>query len=291
MTAGSGGGVRWYELRNPSTTPTVFQQGTYAPDSSFRWMSSIAMDGAGDIALGFSVSSSSISPSIRYTGRVPTDAAGTMGQGEGTIITGAGAQTGNLSRWGDYSSMNIDPTDDCTFWFTEEYMARRARSAGTRASALFKFPNCGTTTNDFTITPTRQQTVAAGGSTLYAINTTVLSGTAQMINLIGERPPAASPAASTRRHHRRPAARRSRSAATTAAAGTTQFMITGTGAAARANRERVDHRDQQQRAADRVDHVAGEQRDRGAHDHVNARAATATARSPASSSTCRTARA
>jgi hypothetical protein len=86
-------------------------------------MGSIAMDQAGGIGLGFSVSSSSLKPQIHYTGRLASDPAGQMSQGEGTIINGAGAQTGqNLSRWGDYSSMSIDPADGCTFWYATEYI-------------------------------------------------------------------------------------------------------------------------------------------------------------------------
>jgi hypothetical protein len=64
----------------------MYQQGTFAPDSKYRWMGSIAMDSAQDIALGYSVSSSSTYPSIRYTGRVPTDTLGTM-ESEAQIVT------------------------------------------------------------------------------------------------------------------------------------------------------------------------------------------------------------
>src|SRR5205814_8635725 len=103
VTAGSSVGVRWYEIRNPATTPTVFQQGTYAPDSSYRWMGSIAMDHSGNMALGFSVSSSSVNPQIHYTGRLVTSPSGVMDQGEGTSINGAGSQSGSgLTRCGDY---------------------------------------------------------------------------------------------------------------------------------------------------------------------------------------------
>src|SRR5207237_7950032 len=122
VTAGSSVGVRWYEIRSPNATPTVFQQGTYAPDSTFRWMGSIAMDQSGDIAVGYSASSGSINPAVRYTGRVPGDPLGTL-ESENSIIEGAGSQTGGLNRWGDYSSMSIDPADDCTFWYTSEYLA------------------------------------------------------------------------------------------------------------------------------------------------------------------------
>ena len=91
VTAGSSVGVRWYEIRNPAA-PAVYQQGTYAPDSSYRWMGSIAMDKAGNIALGYSVSSGSIHPAVRYTGRASSDTLGTL-QGETSIIEGTGSQT------------------------------------------------------------------------------------------------------------------------------------------------------------------------------------------------------
>jgi hypothetical protein len=134
-------GVRWYELRNPNGTPTVFQQGTFSPDSTSRWMGSIAMDKVGDIALGYSASSSRVFPSIRYTGRVPTDASGTM-QAENSILDGAGSQTGNLHRWGDYSSMSIDPADDCTFWYTNEYLKSSGSFNWSTQIASFRFPGC-----------------------------------------------------------------------------------------------------------------------------------------------------
>jgi len=128
-------GIRWYELRSPGTTPTVFQQGTYSPDSTSRWMGSIAMDKLGDIAVGYSASSSSISPAIRYTGRVPTDALGTL-QAENAIRIGGGSQLANLSRWGDYSSMTVDPVDDCTFWYTTEYLKTNGTFNWSRSTYL-----------------------------------------------------------------------------------------------------------------------------------------------------------
>ena len=138
-------GVRWYELRNLSssaaTTPTVFQQGTYAPDSTSRWMGSIAMDKVGDIAVGYSASSASINPAIRYTGRVPTDPVGTL-QGENSIQIGGGSQLPNLSRWGDYSAMTVDPVDDCTFWYTSEYLKASGTFNWSTRIASFKFPSC-----------------------------------------------------------------------------------------------------------------------------------------------------
>jgi hypothetical protein len=117
-------GIRWYEMRddNDGLGWYIFQQGTYSPDEDHRWMGSIAMNGNGDIALGFSVSSLQTYPSIRYTGRTAESPPGLMTFFEETIIAGGGVQTGDASRWGDYSMMSVDPTDDSTFWFTTEYM-------------------------------------------------------------------------------------------------------------------------------------------------------------------------
>jgi hypothetical protein len=235
VTAGTGGGVRFYELRSPATTPTIFQQGTFAPDSAFRWMSSMAFDGSGNMAMGFTTSSSLINPSLHYTGRLTTDALGTMGQGEATIVAGTGSQIGNLTRWGDYSSMNIDPTDDCTFWYTGEYMgASGSFNWHTRVGA-FRFAECGIiAASDFSITvsPT-SQTVNAGASTTYTINTAVTSGAAQTINLSVSGLPAGvtgsfNPASVTAGN----SSTLTLTVAATAAAGTTQFTITGTGTSA-----------------------------------------------------------
>ena len=134
--------VRWYELRDPNGTPVVFQQGTLgASDGIHRWMGSIAMDKVGNIALGYSASSSSVFPSIRYTGRVPTDPLGTM-EAENLIQPGTGSQLPNLSRWGDYSAITVDPADDCTFWYTNEYLKNSGTFNWSTRIANFKFPSC-----------------------------------------------------------------------------------------------------------------------------------------------------
>jgi hypothetical protein len=134
--------VRWYELRDPNGTHTVFQQGTLSTaDGVHRWMGSIAMDKVGNIALGYSASSSSLFPSIRYTGRVPTDPLGTM-EAENSIWSGGGSQLPNLSRWGDYSSISVDPIDDCTFWYTTEYLKSSGTFNWSTRLASFKFPTC-----------------------------------------------------------------------------------------------------------------------------------------------------
>jgi hypothetical protein len=108
-------------------------------------MGSIAMDQSGNIALGYSVSSGTINPGIRYTGRLSTDPLGTM-QAENTIINGGGSQLTNLNRWGDYSSMSVDPVDDCTFWYTTEYLKTSGTFNWSTRIASFKFPSCGGTT-------------------------------------------------------------------------------------------------------------------------------------------------
>ena len=139
-------GVRWYEVRVNSGTPSLYQQGTFTNgsgtgDGLYRWMGSAAMDKAGNIALGYSVSSGGIRPSVRFTGRGPGDALGTMGA-EFTIQNGTGSQTTGLSRWGDYSSMSVDPDDDCTFWFTNEYLKTNGTWNWSTRIGSFKLNNC-----------------------------------------------------------------------------------------------------------------------------------------------------
>ncbi len=135
-------GVRWYELRDSGSGWSVYQQGTYAPDGDNRWMGSAAMDKAGDIALGYSISSSSTYPGIRYAGRTPADPLGTLGQAEQTLMAGSGSQTHSAARWGDYSAMSIDPADDCTFWYTQEYYQTTSSAGWQTRVGAFKFPGC-----------------------------------------------------------------------------------------------------------------------------------------------------
>jgi hypothetical protein len=132
--------VRWYEIRSPGASPVVFQSGTVGGSIAF-WMGSIAMDKNGDIALGFSASSSTINPSIAYVGRVPTDALGMM-ESLKLVIKGTGVQKNSFNRWGDYSSMQIDPTDDCTFWYTQEYYKTTGSFNWSTHLSSFKFTTC-----------------------------------------------------------------------------------------------------------------------------------------------------
>jgi hypothetical protein len=141
-------GVRWYEIRRTGTTYSLFQQGTYAPgDGVHRWMGSIAEDKKGDMALGYSaVNGIAVFPGIRYTGRLAVDPLGQMTLGEGVVINGSGVQTTTNSRWGDYTSMNIDPVDDCTFWYVNEYYTAEGQASSTAGwqtrIASFKLPGC-----------------------------------------------------------------------------------------------------------------------------------------------------
>jgi hypothetical protein len=144
-------GVRWYEIRRTGTTYSVYQQGTYAPnDGVNRWMGSVAMDRQGNMGLGYSVvNGTNVYPGIRYTGRLKGDALGQMTLGEGVIINGTGVQLTTNSRWGDYTAMTVDPTDDCTFWYVNEYYTAAGQASSVAGwqtrIASFKLPGCITT--------------------------------------------------------------------------------------------------------------------------------------------------
>ncbi len=170
--------IRWFEMQREGTNPwALHQEGTYAPDSSHRWMGSMALDGSGNIALGYSVSSSTTTPAIRYATRLRTDPLGTL-QAEQSLIEGGGVQTG-IHRWGDYSAMSVDPVDDCTFWYTSEY--HDTNDAGfnwnTRVG-VFRIPECtGSLGPDFTLdaNPT-SQVVCAPDTAVYNLSLEYVSG-------------------------------------------------------------------------------------------------------------------
>jgi len=191
VEANGTGGIRWYEIRSPNATPTIYQQGTYAPnDGNWRWMGSIAQDQSEAMALGFSISSASRFPSMAWTGRLPTDAPGTMGQGETIVDDGAGVETGTFmngqtaQRWGDYSAMTIDPTDDCTFWYTTElYKATGStpRTWDTQIAAA-KFPSCAQNDFGIAVAPAAQK-IGLGKTATYTVTTSPIAGTAESIAL------------------------------------------------------------------------------------------------------------
>jgi hypothetical protein len=137
--------LRWYEIRSPfSAAPTMFQNANYDPDgSSDRWMGSMAMDKLGNIMIGYSVANAAagVKPSIRVAGRLRSDVRNRM-QGEKTLITGTGSQTGTLTRWGDYTTMQIDPADDCTFWFIGQYLVADGTFNWRTRIGSYKFNGC-----------------------------------------------------------------------------------------------------------------------------------------------------
>jgi hypothetical protein len=148
VTSGTGVGVRWYELTNAtgqtlaSAAPVLRQQGTFAPTNDFRWMGSAAMDKTGGIAIGYNIANaSSIVPSIRYAYRGPSDPLGTLGN-ETTILNGSGIQTATLTRWGDYSTLSVDPVDGCTMVFTTQYQPANGNFNWTTYIHSFKLSTC-----------------------------------------------------------------------------------------------------------------------------------------------------
>ncbi|MGH9799134.1 MAG: hypothetical protein ACRD82_02125, partial [Blastocatellia bacterium] len=148
VATGGVSGIRWYELSNDagqtisSATPVVRQQGTFSPSADYRWMGSAAMDNNGGIAIGYNVSNATtIKPSIRYAYRGPNDTLGTLGN-ETSILTGPGVQTGTLSRWGDYSTISVDPVDRCTMVFTTEYIPSNGSFNWSTYIHSFKLTTC-----------------------------------------------------------------------------------------------------------------------------------------------------
>jgi hypothetical protein len=172
-------GIRWYELRpDGSGSLLVHQQGTFSPDAHHRFIPSAAMDARGNFAVGYSVSSDVVYPSIRYAARLATDPLGILTLAEGSLLEGTESQT-NSVRWGDYSAMQVDPKDDCTFWYTTEYFAG---SAATRIGA-FRLPGCAGP-DEFTISidPTGRS-VEPGGSVEYALRTRTLVAVPEKLDL------------------------------------------------------------------------------------------------------------
>jgi hypothetical protein len=142
VSANSVAGIRWFELQR--TQPGnwgIFQQSTYQPDTTWRWMGSIASDNQGNIALGFSASSSSINPQIRYAGRLTTDPLNTL-SGEQHLFDGTGSQSATSNRWGDYSDITVDPVDDCTFYYTNEYYPTTSSFNWRTRIGYFRFAEC-----------------------------------------------------------------------------------------------------------------------------------------------------
>jgi subtilisin-like proprotein convertase family protein len=179
-------GIRWFELQKTGAADwDLHQEGTHSPDTDHRWMGSIAMDGSGNIALGYSVSSLTTYPSLRYASRLRGDTLGTL-QAEATLYPGGGSQTGPYDRWGDYSSMSIDPADECTFWYTGEYHDTTADSFSWNTRiGKFRLPECtGSLGPDFTISATPAElAVCAPTSAVFDVNVNYMSGFNSTVNL------------------------------------------------------------------------------------------------------------
>lgn len=154
-------GIHWFELRRLGGSWSLYQEGVHAPDEHDRWMGSIAMDQVGNMALGYSVSSEEVYPSVRYTGRQAEDPAGTMAQAEEQLAAGLGSQSSS-DRWGDYSMMAVDPADDCTFWYTQQYYDEAGPDWQTRVGA-FKFPSCKPREVNLAIAKTGHPEIAGPG--------------------------------------------------------------------------------------------------------------------------------
>jgi uncharacterized repeat protein (TIGR01451 family) len=171
-------GIRWYELRRSGSSWSIHQQGTFSPPDGrdiHRWMGSIAMDKAGNMALGYSVSNngvvSTVYPGVRYAGRLASDPPGEMPFGEVTLVPGGASATVIEGRWGDYSAMRLDPVDGCSYWYTTEYIADDA-SQQTRIGA-FRFPTCNPA--DLAIAKTADRVVVEpGGDLFYTLTVTNL---------------------------------------------------------------------------------------------------------------------
>ena len=134
-------GLRWYEIRDPLGAARVYQQGSFAPDTTSRWMGSIGMDKAGNSALGYNVAGADTPPGIGYTGRQRTDPPGRM-QGEEVIFNGAGVQPGNAPLARASGALALDPIDGCTFWYTQRYLPSTGAANWHTRIARFKFETC-----------------------------------------------------------------------------------------------------------------------------------------------------
>ena len=166
VSSGSVAAIRWFELRNVTAGPvTVAQESTFQPDSTWRWMGSAAMDRDGNLAIGYSASSATIFPQLRYAGRLATDPPSVLAQGEATLFAGTGSQIDTGNRWGDYSSLTVDPTDDCTFWFTSEYYATTSIFNWRTRIGSFKFPGC--------VAPTTRTLTVASANPSSGVNISV----------------------------------------------------------------------------------------------------------------------
>jgi hypothetical protein len=166
--------IRWYQFNvTGSTIPaTPAQQQTFnnGADGLWRWMPSIAVDSQGNTSIGYSVSSFTMDPAIRYAGRLASDPLNSLSQGEAELIAAGGHQTDSSGRWGDYSALSIDPSDSCTFWHTNEYYSTTSGRGWDTRIGSFKFPSCGQSCPTVTGTVSGGATICPGASTTVTVN-------------------------------------------------------------------------------------------------------------------------
>jgi hypothetical protein len=193
VTSGGVAAPRWFELKGlGGSGGVIHQESTYQPDSTYRWMGSAAMDQQGNLALGFSASSSSIHPQIHYATRSASDPLGTL-TAETDIFDGTGSQTDTVNRWGDYSDMSVDPVDDCTFWYTQEYYSTTSSFNWRTRIVNFKFDNCGVTSDTVTIvraiydTPKNRFLVQATDSNPSAVLTVTVTSSGEVLGTMQTR--------------------------------------------------------------------------------------------------------
>jgi hypothetical protein len=179
-------GIRWYQF---NVTGGVIPAGaaqtqtfTNSADTLYRWMPSLALDGSGDLAIGYSVSSSSIDPAIRYAGRLVADAANTLAQGEAVMQAGGGNQTHSSGRWGDYSAMSPDPSNSCAFWYTQEYYSASSSFTWNTRIGKFAFPTNGACGSPTAVTLSMFRATAYGAPTGVALSA---DGLALPIAIVG----------------------------------------------------------------------------------------------------------
>jgi len=160
-------GVHWYELRNAGLGWTLYQEGVFV-DSHLEsggtntWMAGVGINKLGEIGVGYSLSSNKVFPSIGFTYRTKSDPLGQLRQGQ-TMALGGNVQNPLIryvipdptkpeveqviiNRWGDYSVMSVDPSDECTFWYTTEYMSAasdpKQRADWKTVIGSFRSPDC-----------------------------------------------------------------------------------------------------------------------------------------------------
>ncbi len=140
-TEAAGGGVRWYEFRiDAKRNVTLYQEGTYAPGGNYRWMPSAGMDKDGNIGIGYSYGGPEIFPGQRFAARLANDPKGQLTMKESVLVDGEGVQTNTL-RWEDYTTLAMDPSDDCTFWYVGDYIKKNAPTYSTKIAGI-KVPSC-----------------------------------------------------------------------------------------------------------------------------------------------------